>query len=136
MKKVAGILTVAGATLLSAVSSVHAQASWLPSYFSNNSNQSLNSIIGSVLTLLLFIVVIGAVIYITLAGLKYITSQGEANKAKEAQAAITNAIIGVVVAFIAYFLVTFILDRLGFNPDQFDTVEQTSIEIVVESNKS
>ncbi len=127
MKKVASTLAVIGVAFLSSIGTVSAAASWLPSQLTGaNTPTSLNEVVSSFLTILLFVVVIGAVVYISLAGFKYISSQGDANKAKEAQAAITNAIIGVVVAFIAYFVVTFVLGQLGFNPDNFNQIEPTT----------
>lgn len=126
MKKVASTLAVIGAAFIKSINTVSASASWLPAQLAGDgAPTTLNAVVSSFLTILLFVVVIGAVVYISLAGFKYITSQGDANKAKEAQAAITNAIIGVVVAFVAYFIVTFVLDQLGFNPDDFNNIEPT-----------
>lgn len=94
-------------------------AGWAPSALPSN---DLNSVIQGLLNMILFIIVIAAVVYISLAGLKYISSQGDAGKAKEAQAAITNAVIGLVVAFAAYFIVIFVLGRLGVDSNQFNSI--------------
>ncbi|WKZ30593.1 MAG: pilin [Candidatus Dojkabacteria bacterium] len=102
---------------VSMIPSTYAATNWAPTQIGD---ASVGEIIQNVLNILLIIVVIAAVIYITLAGLKYVTSQGDAGKAKEAQAAITNAIIGLVVAFAAYFVVTFVLAQLGLNVEDFD----------------
>ncbi|WKZ30583.1 MAG: pilin [Candidatus Dojkabacteria bacterium] len=75
-------------------------------------------IISSFLDLLLIIVVIASVFYLVLAGLKYITSGGDAGKTKEAQSAIMNVIIGLIVAISAYFLVQFVLKQLGVDITQ------------------
>lgn len=50
------------------------------------------------------------------AGVQYISSQGDANKAKTAMSSITNAIIGLVVAFAAYALVSLVLNTLNVDP--------------------
>lgn len=104
------------AAIVSMIPAAYAQT-WKPTQIGD---AQVGTIIQNILNILLVIVVIAAVIYITLAGLKYVTSQGDAGKAKEAQAAITNAIIGLVVAFAAYFVVTFVLGQLGLNIDEFD----------------
>ena len=46
-------------------------------------------------------------------GLQYVTSQGDAQKAKNAMSSITNAIIGLIVAFAAYALIQLIMNQLG-----------------------
>lgn len=55
------------------------------------------------------IVAIGYVIY---GGFMYLTSQGEPDKAKNAQQTITNAIIGLVIALLATGIVAFIGGQL------------------------
>lgn len=117
-----------GAVFMSGISSVAAassvSASWGPDIITGVND--LDAVIQGLLNLLLFLVVIAAVIYITMAGFKYISSQGDPGKAKEAQAAITNAIIGLVVAFAAYFIVTFVITRIGADPNQFQDVDQSN----------
>lgn len=119
--KVAGVTTSVSSALIMSIPLVHAQdagagsttcqstkVSWLPDFLGT---QTSDQFIQNILNILLFVVVIAAVIYITLAGIKYITSQGDAGKTKESQAAITNAVIGLVVSFGAYFLVSIVLGR-------------------------
>ena len=76
----------------------------------NQGNETVSRILGAVLTLL---VVVG-VIYIILSALKYITAQGDQKKIQEAQSGITNTIIGLVIAFVSYFIVLWVLTALGF----------------------
>lgn len=118
MKKRLIAAVSAASALYFAIPSVAASA-WAPSALPSS---DLNAVIQGLLNMILFIIVIAAVVFISLAGLKYISSQGDAGKAKEAQAAITNAVIGLVVAFAAYFIVIFVLGRLGVTTTQFDTI--------------
>lgn len=46
-----------------------------------------------------------AILFLLLAGLKYITSAGNANQAKEARASIIHVIIGVVIIVATFFIV-------------------------------
>jgi len=57
--------------------------------------------------------VVAAVIFMMFAGIQYVTSQGDAAKAKTAMSSITNAIIGLVVAFAAYALVQMVMSAIG-----------------------
>lgn len=53
-----------------------------------------------------------AVAFVIVGGAKYITSQGEPDKASQARGAIINALIGLVIAIVAAALVSFIGNRL------------------------
>lgn len=55
-------------------------------------------------------VAVGFVIY---GGIRYVTSQGEPENTKNAMSTIINALIGLVIAFVAAALVSFIGNRLG-----------------------
>lgn len=90
------------------------KANWAPPGIGNDPN----TLIKSILNTILIIVVISAVIYIMFAGLQYVSSQGDAAKAKTAMGGITNAIIGLIVAFAAYVLVQLIMTQLGLGTIQ------------------
>jgi hypothetical protein len=117
-----GLMTFAATagTFVLSIPRVMAGVSWAPGVVGQD--RDVYDFIGNILNLLLFIVVVAAVLYITLAGFKYISSQGDPGKAKEAQAAITNAVIGLIVAFAAYFLVQLVLSQLGASIEDFGTV--------------
>ena len=46
-------------------------------------------------------------------GLRYVISQGDANNVKQAKDTILYAIIGIVVAILAYAVVNFVAKALG-----------------------
>lgn len=73
-----------------------------------------NTLVKQTLNLILLVVVVAAVVFIMFAGMQYVTSQGDATKAKNAMAGITNAIIGLIVAFAAYAVVQLVMSQLGF----------------------
>jgi len=83
-------------------------AGWQPSGVSGDANE----LIRRTLDLILIIVVVAAVVFIMFAGIQYVTSQGDAGKAKTAMASITNAIIGLVVAFAAYALIQLVMGQI------------------------
>jgi hypothetical protein len=60
-------------------------------------------------------VIIGAlaVFFLVLAGLKYITSQGEPSKIESAKNQILYALIGLIIVALAASLVNFVLGRAG-----------------------
>ncbi len=89
-------------------------SSWAPD---TGVTGNANDLVKKILDTILIVVVIAAVVYIMFAGLQYVTSQGDAQKAKTAMSSITNAIVGLLVAFAAYFLVSFILRQLGVDSD-------------------
>lgn len=65
------------------------------------------------ISMLSLIAGIAAVIMIILAGLKYITSNGEAANITSAKHSLMYAIVGLVVVFISQFLVRYVLNRVS-----------------------
>jgi len=61
---------------------------------------------------LLYLVGIIAVIMIIIAGIKYAASGGDQSATKSAKTTITSAIIGLIIAFVAYAIVKFVLSVL------------------------
>jgi hypothetical protein len=72
-------------------------------------NINLGDKIKSVVNLLLYIIGIAAVIVIVIAGLMYVVSSGDANKTKAAKDAILYAVVGLVVAILAFAIVNFVI---------------------------
>ena len=83
---------------------------------------SLGDLIKIVLNIIITVVIIAAVIYLMLNGLKFVTSGGDAGKAQEAQKGITYAIVGIVVALAAALLVNFVLDKLGVQTEELSSL--------------
>src|SRR6218665_1995225 len=67
-----------------------------------NKSQDANDIIGNVVNILIYITGALAVIMIVVAGLFYVTSAGDSGKVARAKNTMMYAIIGLVVAFLAY----------------------------------
>lgn len=60
---------------------------------------------------LLFILGIIAVIMIIVGGIRYVTSAGDASRVKAAKDTIMYSVVGLVVAILAYAMVTFVVGR-------------------------
>ncbi len=69
-----------------------------------------NGILYKVAAILSIIAAIGAVIVIIIAGLMYVTSAGDANKAGSARKAIIGAVIGLVVIGLANAFIAFVIN--------------------------
>lgn len=77
----------------------------------DTSGQTVSNIIKVAIRLFQGIVGILAVFYITMGGLGYITSSGDASKAKTARERIIYAMVGLIIVGIAEILVRFALNR-------------------------
>ncbi len=69
--------------------------------------------IKTIVTILLFILGAIAVIMIIIGGIRYTTSNGDASSIKAAKDTILYAVIGLIVAILAYAIVNFVLDAFG-----------------------
>ena len=76
---------------------------------SQNTDATLtfSKIVGIVMGWVLAIVAIIAFVYLIISGVNYITAGGDAEKATKARAGILNAIIGIVVVVLSYFILRF-----------------------------
>ncbi len=75
-------------------------------------NSGLTGIFSTVVNILLFLVGAVAVIMLVIGGFRYVTSNGDQNAVSGAKNTILYAIIGIVVAFMAYAAVNFIVSNL------------------------
>lgn len=81
----------------------------------NNKHKSSNIIIQlikDVIDVLSFIVGVTATIMIIISAIRFVTSGGDSNTAKEARKGITASLIGIVVVVLSQTIVIFILDKL------------------------
>jgi len=76
-------------------------------------NGSVIDIITTFVALGLIIAAILSLVYIIVGGISFILSAGNEEKIKKAVNTIRFAIIGLVVAFIAFFAVSFVANILG-----------------------
>jgi threonine/homoserine/homoserine lactone efflux protein len=75
------------------------------------------NVLGTFISLFFVIAAIIAVIYLVYGGIKYITSRGDKTEVENARNQIIAAIVGLILVFLAFFLINFVLGFLipGFN---------------------
>ena len=77
---------------------------------------------------ILYIVGIVAVIMLIIGGIRYVISGGDSKKVTDAKNTVLYAIIGLVVAFLAFAIVNFVISALPSNNNNNDNnTEETSL---------
>jgi hypothetical protein len=71
---------------------------------------TLGSQLKNVINVLMFILGAIAVIMIVIGGIRYATSNGDSGSTKSAKDTVLYAVIGLIVALMAYAIVNFVLD--------------------------
>lgn len=82
---------------------------------STGTTQTTEQIVQTIVNVLLFIIGVVSVIMIVIGGIRYTTSNGDSNKVAAAKNTILYAVVGLVVAILAYAIVDFVID--AFIPD-------------------
>jgi hypothetical protein len=67
-----------------------------------------STFISSVISLLLFIAVVLALIFLLYGGIRWITSGGDKAKLDAARTTITGAVVGLILTFLAFFIINII----------------------------
>ena len=83
---------------------------------------------------ILYIVGIVAVIMLIVGGIRYVVSGGDSKKVTDAKNTVLYAIIGLIIAVLAYAIVNFVISALPSSSDdnvieEETTVEQTSLVV-------
>ncbi|RYC74939.1 pilin [Candidatus Nanosyncoccus alces] len=78
---------------------------------------------------ILYIVGIVAVIMLIIGGIRYVTSGGDAKKVTDAKNTVLYAIIGLVIAFLAFAIVNFVISAL---PSSTNKAEETSTSVLID----
>lgn len=73
---------------------------------------SVDNVITTTVNILSWVVGVVAVIMIIIAGLRFVTAGGDSNQISSARNTIIYAIIGLVVAAMAQFIVQFVLNKV------------------------
>ena len=74
--------------------------------------ETADNMVEPIVSTLLFVVGVVAVVVIIIGGILYVTSTGDPGKTKRAKDTILYAVIGLVVAIMAYAIVAFVVSRL------------------------
>ncbi len=76
-----------------------------------NQGSQVTVVIKNVINILLFLIGMIAVIMIVIAGLRFVTANGDSNTISSARNTVLYAVVGIIVAVAAYAIVNFILDQ-------------------------
>ena len=76
---------------------------------SENAESKTNKFIQNIVNVLLFVLGIIAVIMIIVGGIRYTTSNGDQNQLTSAKNTILYAVVGLVIALLAYAIVNFVV---------------------------
>jgi hypothetical protein len=79
------------------------------------SGDDLGPMVGAIVTFLLIVAVLIALFFLILGGIRWITSGGDKGKVESARNTIIAAIIGLVIAFLAFFILQVALQFFGLN---------------------
>ena len=84
----------------------------------NLKSDKFGSLVGEVVTVLLILAALIALFFLIWGGIRWITSSGDKAKVEAARNTIISALIGLIIAFLAYFILTVILGLFGLNTTQ------------------
>jgi len=85
---------------------------WVDGKCNRGSGNDLNSIIQTVINVMLFIIGILCVIMIIFGGIRYTTSTGDKGRIDNAKNTIVYAVVGLIVAIVAFALVQWVFNAL------------------------
>lgn len=120
MKTILGI-TLGLTVLLGNVTKVHAAAFNLCSSdakfkaLCNLNYNNLGSLIGTLITIVLILAIILAVFFLIYGGIRWITSGGDKTAVEAARGHIVAAIVGLVIALLAFFIINIIGGLFGLD---------------------
>ncbi|MBA3723969.1 MAG: hypothetical protein H0W89_03705 [Candidatus Levybacteria bacterium] len=89
----------------------------------NLSGDNLGEIVGAAVTFLLVIAVLIALFFLIFGGIRWITSGGDKAKVESARGTIIAAIIGLVIAFLAFFILSVALQFFGLELSNLEVIK-------------
>jgi hypothetical protein len=79
------------------------------------STGNINVIVRNIIIFIIIIAVIIAVLYLLYGGIKWIMSRGDKAEVEAARNHITAAIVGLIIVFLAIFIISIVLTLFGIN---------------------
>lgn len=78
-------------------------------------SSNIGAIVGAAVTFILIVAVLIALFFLIFGGIRWITSGGDKGKVESARGTIIAAIIGLVIAFLAFFILSLALSFFGLS---------------------
>jgi len=91
-----------------------------PTGFENLQNISFGNIVGMAISFILIIAAVAFFFMLVLGGIKWITSGGDKGKTESARNQITAGLVGLVIVFAAWAILTLIQNFFGVNITTFN----------------
>jgi hypothetical protein len=91
---------------------------------------SLSGIVKNVVGIISVLIGIAAVIMIMVSGFKYVTANGDSGNVNSAKQTLIYAVIGLVIAALAQFIVQFVITRTQAVPEDEDAAAKTTAIVV------
>lgn len=76
-----------------------------------NKDDSSNDLVGTIISVLLFVIGAISVIMVIVGGILYVTSAGDSSAVAKAKNTILYAIVGLIVSLLAYAIVRWVFDQ-------------------------
>ncbi|PIR80253.1 MAG: hypothetical protein COU25_01075 [Candidatus Levybacteria bacterium CG10_big_fil_rev_8_21_14_0_10_35_13] len=114
MKKLLALTSTAAAYLSLAFPAFAASVSACPvGDFAGICKLGFNNVVGPLITTIFIIAIIVALLYLVWGGFKWLTSGGDKAAVQSAREHIVAAIVGLVIIFLAYFVLNLVLSFFG-----------------------
>lgn len=91
----------------------HGEDAWQNGKCVDDSGFTVEGIVESVLDILYWVVGVASVIMLIIGGIRYVVSAGDQNAVTGAKNTILYAIVGLVIAFAAFAISNFVINRVG-----------------------
>jgi hypothetical protein len=85
----------------------------------NISSNNLGGMVSNIITILFIVAALIALFFLIWGGIKWILSGGDKAKVESARSTIIAALIGLIITFLAFFLLTFVLGLFGISVTNF-----------------
>ncbi len=121
MKKIAAAISATAASLVAAAPAFADTINPCPNGLGGTSKlcsfagDKFGQIVSNVITTLVIIAVIIAVFFLVWGGIKWIMSGGDKAKVESARNTIIGGIVGLVLVFLSYFIITVVAQMFGIN---------------------
>jgi len=118
MKKISAIIASIGLTAAStgvafaANPPVSVSTKLCPPAFSNLCGVNIassNGLVGGIIQVLFIIAILAALFFLIYGGIRWITSGGDKGKVDQARSTIVAALVGLIIAFLAFAITNFVL---------------------------
>jgi hypothetical protein len=81
----------------------------------NLSSDKFGSFISQLITFLIVVAILVAVFFLIWGGIKWIMSGGDKAKVESARSTIIGAIVGLIIVFLAYFIISIVAKAFGID---------------------